>query len=58
MVKNCTFHVVEASGPVILGLPTCRTLGLVTLHYDKSEAVHIYELEENKGSAVERDKVL
>ena len=28
-----TFHVVKSSGPIILGLPTCRALGLVTLNY-------------------------
>ena len=28
-----TFYIVNPEGPVILGLPTCRRLGLVTLNY-------------------------
>ena len=28
-----TFHVVKSGGPAIIGLPTCRTLKLVTLNY-------------------------
>ena len=32
--ERCTFHVSKADGPVILGLPSCRALQLVTLHYN------------------------
>jgi len=27
------FYIVQSQGPVIIGLPTCRSLGLVTLNY-------------------------
>lgn len=30
---RCSFHVVNTTGPIILGLPTCQSLGLVTLNY-------------------------
>ena len=33
-----TAHVTDTTGPVIIGLPTCRRLGLVTLHYSLSES--------------------
>ena len=33
-----TAHVTDTTGPVIIGLPTCRRLGLVTLRYSLSES--------------------
>ena len=30
--KSCPFHVVDADGPTILGLPTCKDLNLVTMN--------------------------
>ena len=32
--ERCVFHVSQASGPAILGLPTCRALNLVSLHFN------------------------
>ena len=31
--KSCPFHVVDADGPTILGLPTCTDLNLVTMNF-------------------------
>ena len=34
--KQCTaakFYVTETKGPILIGLPTCRVLGLVSLHF-------------------------
>ena len=31
--QSATFFVVQTNGPLIIGLPTCRSLGLVTLNY-------------------------
>ena len=31
--QSATFFVVQSNGPLIIGLPTCRSLGLVTLNY-------------------------
>ena len=31
--SQCMFHVTENTGPVLIGLPTCRELGLVTFNY-------------------------
>ena len=31
--KPCPFHVVDAGGPTILGLPTCTDLNLVTMNF-------------------------
>ena len=32
--ERCLFHVSKSEGPVLLGLPTCNALQLVTFHYN------------------------
>lgn len=39
--EKLSFYIVDVPGPAILGLPSCRTLGLITIHCDNIQTAPI-----------------
>ena len=54
--EHTKFYVVESKGPIIIGLPTCRSLGLVTLNFNISVADKINN--DDQGNDRARKKIL
>ena len=56
---SATFYVTDAKGPVLIGLPACRTLGLVSLNFNIQVNCHPQTAQSNlKGDTVARDEIL
>ena len=56
---SAVFYVTDTKGPVLIGLPTCQALGLVSLNFNVQVANHPPTTEPNpKGSTITRDQVL
>ena len=54
------FHVVDVGGPALLGLPTCRALKLVTLHYtvESSPPTPPTQQAKHPGDQLEKKRIL
>ena len=63
-LKHCeqeqvtSFYVVESKGPIIIGLPTCRSLGFVTLNFNIAVEGKESEKHRQKGDDKEKQKIL
>jgi len=59
--EMATFYVVQTDGPVIVGLPTCRKLGLITLNYSISTGSNIpisHSRHTIVGDAIAKERIL
>ena len=56
---STTFYVTDTKGPVLIGLPTCQTLGLVSLNFNIQVTDHPATIQPDvKGNAIARGEIL